>query len=170
MVEHVLTTPYHPRSNCQAERFIDTFKRAVKKAKGTPTDTALQQFLQVYWVTPNKNAPSDDARFARKIKSVFNKWIPQKPRSGYSNKVTNKHYKFGEKVIYCMYQNNKTFWKMGIIEKRIGNTVYLVKGPKFVHKRHVNQIKNDSRMSQRTTVLRKNLWISCSTHSICRYP
>ena len=59
VVEHVTIAPYHLRSNGQAERFVDTFKRALKKVKGTPTDTAIQQFLQVYWITPNENAPTD---------------------------------------------------------------------------------------------------------------
>ena len=74
----------------------------------------------------------------------FNKQIPQKTHiSRYSNKVTNKN-EVGEKVIYCMYQNNKTYWEMDIIgekKRRIGNMVYLVKGPKFVHKRHLKQIE-----------------------------
>ena len=46
----------------------------------------------------------------------------------------NRHYEVGEKVMYHMYHNNKTYWKMGIFEKNIGNMVYRVKGPKFVHK------------------------------------
>ena len=47
-IKHITTPQYHPRSNGQAERFVDTLKRALKKASGTPTDKALQQFLQVY--------------------------------------------------------------------------------------------------------------------------
>ena len=40
--------PYHPRSNRQAERFMNTLKRALKKATATPTERVLQQFLQVH--------------------------------------------------------------------------------------------------------------------------
>ena len=37
-VQHVTTPQYHPRSNGQVERFVDTLKRAPEKAQGTPTD------------------------------------------------------------------------------------------------------------------------------------
>ena len=52
-IKHITTPQYHPRSNGQAEHFVDTLKRALKKASGTPTDKTLQQFLQVYRITPN---------------------------------------------------------------------------------------------------------------------
>ena len=60
---------------------VDTLKRAFKKALGTPTDRALQQFLQVYRITPNPNtsmgrSPAETI-FARKVKSVFDKLIPR---------------------------------------------------------------------------------------------
>ena len=43
-------------------------------------DTALQQFLQVYRLTQNKNAlsSSTEIKFAQKIRLVFDKLIPNK--------------------------------------------------------------------------------------------
>ena len=56
-VKYITTLQYHPRPNIFVERFVDTLKRALRKARGTPTDRALQQFLQVYRITPNPNTP-----------------------------------------------------------------------------------------------------------------
>ena len=79
--EHLRSNTWRPRINGFVERFVDTFKREPKKAKGTPTNTAIQQFLQVYKVTTNKNTPSvitpAEVVYARKISSVFDKLIPK---------------------------------------------------------------------------------------------
>ena len=44
-VEHITHSPYHLRRNGQVKRFVDTFKRGLRKARDTPTDKVMQQFL-----------------------------------------------------------------------------------------------------------------------------
>ena len=83
-IKHITTPQCHPRSNGQAERFVDTLKRALKKVSGSPMDKALQQFLQVYRITPNAYTPlavsPAETMFARKIRSVFDKLLPKQNR------------------------------------------------------------------------------------------
>ena len=87
-VKHVTTPPYHPRSNGQAERSVDTFKRALKKNNGLDTE---QQFLSIYRITPNPNTISGkspaELMFSRKIRSVFDRLLPvrKKKKKNYSN-------------------------------------------------------------------------------------
>ena len=80
-IKHITTLQYHPRSNGQAERFVDMLKRVLKKASGTPTNKALQQFLHVYRIIPNPKTPlavsPAETMFARKIRSVFEKLLPK---------------------------------------------------------------------------------------------
>ena len=40
-IEHSMIPLYHARSNEQAERFVDTLKRALIKARATPTERSL---------------------------------------------------------------------------------------------------------------------------------
>ena len=144
-VKHITTPAYHPRSNGMAERFVDTMKRSLKKARGTPTEKALQQFLQVYRITPNTNTPGSlppaEVMFARKIKSVFDKLLPTQVKPPRSTSLPTKHYNPGDKVYFKEYKNNKSFWEPGEILHRIGRMVYIIQGQKNAHKRHLNQIR-----------------------------
>ena len=82
-INHLKSTTYHPRSNELVERFIDVFKRAIKKANGMEAENEeLQEFLSIYRITPNPNTNANmspaELMFARKIRSVFVKLIPSK--------------------------------------------------------------------------------------------
>ena len=129
-VDHITTLQYYPRSNGQAERFVDTLKRALKKTLRTPTDRALQQFLQVYWITPNPNTPMGrspaETMFARKVKSVFDKLILRQAKFKKTVSPHKKHFCPGDKVLFKAYKNNMTFWEVGTIKQRIGELVYIV--------------------------------------------
>ena len=128
-LDHITTPQYHPRSNWQAERVVDTLKMALKKALGTPTDRALQQFLQACRITQMGRSPAE-TMFARKVKSVFDKLIPRQAKLKKTVSPHKKYFYPGDKVLFKAYKNNITFWEVGIIKQRIGELVYLVHGPK----------------------------------------
>ena len=55
-IDHIGTSVYHSRSNEQAKRFVDTFKRALRKNQGMDTDErSIQKFLAVCRITPKPN-------------------------------------------------------------------------------------------------------------------
>ncbi|XP_029636977.1 uncharacterized protein K02A2.6-like [Octopus sinensis] len=77
-MKQVLTPPYHPRLNGLAERFVNTFKTALRKTRWQILeDTNMTKILQVYRITPNPNAELGrspaDLMFSRKIRSIFDK-------------------------------------------------------------------------------------------------
>ena len=51
-IRHVRSAPYHPSSNGQAERVVQTFKEAILKTTGD-LDTRLARFLFQYRLTPH---------------------------------------------------------------------------------------------------------------------
>ena len=53
-IQHIKIAPYHPRSNGMAERFVQTFKTAMKKMvnEGGDINQKLANFLLVYRKTP----------------------------------------------------------------------------------------------------------------------
>ena len=121
-IKHITTPQYHPRSNGQDERFVDTLQRALQKASGTPTDKALQQFLQVYRITPNPNTPlavsPTETMFARKIRSVFDKILSKQNKLRKTTLVPKKRFNPGEKNYFKKYENNTSCWERGIILKK----------------------------------------------------
>ena len=102
-INHLKSAPYLPRSNGLVERFIDVFKRAIKKANGIETkNEVLQEFLSIYRITPNPNTNANmspaELMFAMKIRSIFDKLILLK--KGNKRKInTNKPYSPEEKII-----------------------------------------------------------------------
>ena len=68
---HTFVAPYHPSSNGQAERFVQTFKSAMQKGKGSELEKTLNQFLLRYRTTPHPKtgkSPSE-IMFGRNIKT-----------------------------------------------------------------------------------------------------
>ena len=79
-MNHLKLAPYHPRSNGLVERFIDVFKRAIKKTNRIEAENEkLQEFLSIYQITPNLNTNASmsqaEQMFAWKIRSVFDQLI-----------------------------------------------------------------------------------------------
>ncbi len=54
-IKHIRCAPYHPASNGAAERFVRTFKTAMKAARhdGHPIQHSLENFLLTYRTTPH---------------------------------------------------------------------------------------------------------------------
>ena len=69
--------------------------------------------------------------FARKIRSVFDKLLPGRKQKSYKNtKNPNKYFRPGDKVFLRMFKRGKGFWEDGVITKRVGKAMYMVRSAK----------------------------------------
>ncbi|XP_055699110.1 uncharacterized protein K02A2.6-like [Phlebotomus papatasi] len=157
-IMHITTPPYHPQSNGQAERFVDTLKRSMKKLKDSgDVHSSLQKFLMNYRATPNPNtfngtSPSE-LMLGRQLRIPLDLIKPpedEPPKRNVSmeemfNKkhgAKNRFFSVGEKV-YAR-QGDKTEWTPGTIIEKRGNVLYNVLleftwGTRLI-RAHTNQI------------------------------
>ena len=145
---------------------MDTLKRALKKVRVTPTEKALQQFLQVYRITLKNRTPasqsSSEVMFACRIWSVYDRLLPKQMKPGRTTIIPTKCYNPGE-VFFRIFKDNKSFWEVGMIDRRVGNMMYIVK----VHNSCIKDILTnlgDAYQMRRIAVLRrKQWWMSATT-------
>ena len=78
--------------------------------------------------------------YARKIRSVFNRLLPNRKKNYTKIKTNYKSYKERDKV-FRNYRTGKCLWEDGIVTRRIGRVIYIIQGSKTVCKRHINQLR-----------------------------
>lgn len=156
-IEHVRTSPYSPMSNGQAERFVDSFKRIMKKLDGAGNlDENLELFLHNYRITPNENCPSSKSPaelfLNRKIRTIFDLLSPSILSSTtrnleMENSFNKKHgarsrkFTINDTVYVQIHRNNSWQWEEGVIIAKIGNVNYVVQTENRNVRAHCNNIK-----------------------------
>ncbi|PIO53906.1 integrase core domain protein, partial [Teladorsagia circumcincta] len=160
-ITHVRTAPYHPQSNGQAERFVDTLKRGIKKLKREekPSEETLNVILQAYRSTPNdclNNKTPAEVFLGRRLRTRLSLLLPMEkspmPPSEENrmkmieqfnrrNSAVPKEFEIGEAVYAQVWKAPQFLWKEGIITRRIGKVNYEVDLSGRITKKHANQLR-----------------------------
>ena len=154
-IKHIRSAPYHPATNGEAERFVQTFKHAMKAAKndeGT-LETKIARFLLMYRNIPSVSTGQSPAEllFHRPLCTrmtllspntsivVANKQAQQKCYHDKKSTRQERQFEIGESVLV---ENSKPDpkWLPGTVLERLGPLSYRVQVGNVEWKRHIDQI------------------------------
>ena len=152
---HIKTAPYHPQTNGEAERFVQTFKNFVKRADHDKNlnqrqiDEAILKFLMTYRCTPHSGTEMSPSYLMlnRQIKNVFDLLRTKTSKIEIKNlehqdkncKAVSE-YTEGESILFRNY-NSQNKWEKGIVQKKIVSLHYLIKYNNKVVKKHLDQLR-----------------------------
>ncbi|BHF72892.1 hypothetical protein SprV_0401596300 [Sparganum proliferum] len=144
--QHLRSPPYHPQSNGQAECFVDTFKRALLKARGEgTTDEIVQAFLFSYRTTPNPASPGGvspaEALMGRKLRTTFHALVPTGAQPAQTSPVSRSKLSIGTPVFVRDYRSGFPDWIEATIVAHRGSMLFDVDVGDDIWVRHHNQIR-----------------------------
>ena len=152
-IRHITNAPYHPKTNGLAERFVQSFKQAMKATKKDfrTIQSKLSKFLIMYRNSPHSTTgecPSSlflGRRLATRldlIKPSLSKTI-SKSQSKMVRSTFDRNYDIGQSVSIKDYRNNETKWIPGVIREKTGPVSYRVDAaPDVTWRRHADQIRD----------------------------
>lgn len=163
-IQHTKTAPYHPASNGEAERFVQTLKHNMKCRNANSANVFLhiQKFLLAYRTTNHAvtGLTPSNLLMGRRIRSKLDLLVPDyqahQNQKKWNQLVPQKtpHYKVNSPVMVRSYGTTEK-WVPGRIQNELGNLHYKVDVDGKVSTRNVDQLlpspvkesKNDKRSS-----------------------
>ena len=128
---HIKTAPYHPQTNGEAERFLQTFKNFIKRVDDDKSmnqrqiDEAILKFLVIYRCTPHSGTEFTPSYLMlnRQIKNVFDLLRTKTSKIEHKNAEYQKQYckavseyTEGESILFRNY-NSQNKWEICIVQK-----------------------------------------------------
>ena len=152
-IKHIKVAPYHPRSNGLAERFVQTFKSAMKRmSKGQGNMyQKVSSFLLTYRKTPHATTEAPAMLLTKRItksklylvrpeldKKVKEQQAKQKK---YFDRGSKKKNFTPKQPVWVRDYRGPTKWVSGVIRSQTGPVSYEVEAKGYIWKRHAEQLR-----------------------------
>ena len=148
-IHHITSPAYHPPSNGEAERYVQTFKKSVDKncVGGLPLKDSVRLTLATYrslphpaigWKTP---AELLHGRQPRNLLAILNP--KNNAKHGHTSPTDMFKYKqfTVDSLVYARNYAPGPMWVPGRIISKVGTTMFMVNTDKGTWKRHANQLQ-----------------------------
>ena len=144
-IMHKQGAPYHPATNGQAERFVQTVKQKLKSAKATAAtlQDELSKILMAYRraIHPATNKSPSMLMFGRQMQSRLDLLLPGNQITDPERKIPKKTFQIGDRVAARDYMSSKK-WQYGKIVNFFGDLHYEVQlDDNRIWKRHTDQLR-----------------------------
>ncbi|XP_054276574.1 uncharacterized protein K02A2.6-like [Macrosteles quadrilineatus] len=147
-IVHRTTAPYHPNSNGQAERYVQTVKKALKSMEGEKgtLPNKIQRLVMQLRQSPNSTGTSAyHLMFGRSVRTNLAIIVPTLEPNKFQNKGLQvgikRNFKVGDKVQARVYVNGSSKWYSGYITEKQGHVMYVVQlEDGRITRRHVDQL------------------------------
>ena len=154
-IKHIRTTPYHPSSNGLAERFVQTFKKAMKAGErdGVTLQHQLSNFLLTYRSTPHATTNQSPCSLflKREVRTRFDLMKPDsqglvtgkqgQQKLAHDQKAKLRELTIGQDVMARNYRAGDK-WMPGTVIGRRGPLSYTVQMKTgAIWRRHIDQLR-----------------------------
>ena len=169
-IKHIFSAPYHPSTNGLAERFVQTFKLAMKSSNATEStvNECLQRFLIAYRNASHGTTQSSPASvlLGRPLRTRIDLINPMSKSEQNVLRSQTKQVEYhmprkspatyidGDIVVARDYRHNTDDWQPGTIVSKTGPVSYRVElDDGSIWRRHADQLKGHKHPVEECTPL-----------------